>query len=95
MSGGAVEVASYAAPAGERGEGMPVAGYGLMALSWRPFAPRSDTLFVRSSRRSWVNRKTVLIAAQPGAQRVSGVVPVVPVPAAGYAPHPPKAAAVS
>jgi hypothetical protein len=53
VGGGGVQVAAYAAPAGERGEGMPVSGDRLAA-----FAPRSETLLVQLTLKSRVNRKT-------------------------------------
>ena len=82
MGGGGVEVAADAAPAGEGGQGMPVAGDGLMALGG--FRAALGTLFVQLHGEVPGEQEDLFpVVAQPGPQRVSGVVPGRPSPAAG------------
>ena len=78
MGGGAVEVASYAAPAGEGGEGVPVAGDGLVPLCG--LGPRSETLFVQSTAKSRVNRRPAPCSRAARSRGRSRVIAVVPVP---------------
>src|SRR5258707_9107964 len=58
---------------------MPVAGHGLMALGG-PGAALGDIIRPAHSEFAGEQEDLFLIAAQPAAQRVAGVVPVVPVP---------------
>ena len=76
---GGVEVAANPAPAGEGGLGMPVPGDGLVPLSG------FGSLFgdvVRPLDGGVAREQPHLggVAVQPGAERVAGVVAVVPVP---------------
>ncbi len=77
--GGGVEVAPDAAPAGERGEGMPVARDGLMALGCFRAALGH---IIRPAHGEVAGEQEDLfpVVAQPGPERVAGVVPLVPVP---------------
>ena len=79
MGGGGVEVASDAAPAGEGGERMPVAGDGLVALGGFR-AAFGDVGCPVHGEVAGEQEDLLLILAQPAAQRVAGMVPLVPVP---------------
>ena len=79
VGGGGVEVAAQAAPAGEGGQGMPVAGHGLVAF--RGFRSALRDVIRPADGEARVNRKTCSFFHQPGAEGVAGVVPAaVPVP---------------
>ena len=79
MGGGGVEIASDAAPPGEGGERMPLAGDGLVALGGFG-AALGDVGRPVHGEIAGEQEDLLFVAAQPAAQRVAGVVPVLPVP---------------
>ena len=79
MGGGGVEVAAQAAPAGERGEAVPVAGDGLVALGGLG-AALADVVCPAHGEFAGEQEDLFLVVPQPGAERVSRVVPGVPGP---------------
>ena len=79
MGGGGAEVTADAAPPGEGGQGMPVAGDGLVAF--RGFrAALGHVIRPADGEDSGEQEGLLLIVPQPGTEGVSGVVPVMPVP---------------
>ena len=78
MGGSRIEVAADAAPPGEGGQGMPVAGDGLVALGGFGAALGDVGRPVRGEV-AGEQEDLLLVVAQPAAQRVAGVVPLVPV----------------
>ena len=74
-----IEVAADAAPAGEGRKGVPVPGDGLVALgAFR--AALGDIVRPVHGEITGEQEDLFLVAAQPCAERVAGMVPVVPVP---------------
>ena len=69
-----VEVAAQAAPAAEGGQGMPVAGDGLVPLRGFRSAFR-DVIRPAHGEDSGEQEDLFLVFAQPGAEGVAGVVP--------------------
>jgi len=79
VGGGVVEVAPYPAPAGEGGEGVPVAGDGLVALGGFGSA-LEDIIRPVHGEVAGEKEDLLLVVAQPAAQRIAGVVPALPAP---------------
>src|SRR5262249_31452694 len=74
VGGGPGEVAAYCAPAGERGEGMPVARDGLVPLSGLG-ALLGDVVRPVHGEVAGEQEDLLFVLAQPAAERVAGVVP--------------------
>ena len=68
MGGGGVQVAAYAAPAGERGEGMPVPGDRLVALGGFR-AALGDVIGPADVEVAGEQEDLLLVVAQPAAER--------------------------
>ena len=79
MGGGGVEVAAEPAPAGERGQGVPVAGDGLVAPGGF-CAALADVVRPVHVEVAGEQQDLFLVVPQPAGEGVSGVVPGVPVP---------------
>jgi hypothetical protein len=79
VGGGGVQVAPDTAPAGEGGEGVPVAGDCLVALGGFRAALR-DIVRPVHGEVAGEQEDLLLVVAQLAAQRVAGVVSLVPVP---------------
>src|SRR5262249_2882760 len=76
---GAVEVAPDAAPAGEGGQGVPVAGDGLVALGGLG-APLRDVVRPVRAEVAGEQPDLLFVVPQPAGEAVAGVIAVVPVP---------------
>ena len=78
VGGGGVEVAADPAPAGEGGQGMPVAGDGLVPLGGFG-AALADIVRPAHGEIAGEQEDLFLVVAQPAGERVAGMVPGVPV----------------